>query len=409
MTAARNRCTSAVGKRALVASTDIIAADILLKTLKVASFGSVRVVETVRQVMDELDWAGEPVDLVITGLTLNDGDGFELIEILAEKNYAGEILFVDSGPARMLTCATDLAETRSLRVIGHFQRPVAIRTLVATLEEKLLSRRRAEDDRIELSEESLDRDLHSWRIEPVFQPKVSLITDEVAGFEALARWNHPRHGLLPPSYFLSRAEQNCLIDDLTEAVLRKSLKVLNECHRERPQLSMSVNLSGVSLGKRELPERLREIVGEAGVRPARVRFEVTETQMLRDKSAALLNIDRLALMGFGISLDDFGTGYSSPSRLRSLPISELKVDRQFCDGAARRKRLQRILRNCVDLGRDLGLNVVAEGVETKEDRVLMRELGFHLVQGFVESPPRTRRQLLDWLDGPAESPLRKIA
>ena len=197
---------------------------------------------------------------------------------------------------------------------------------------------------------------------------------------------------------MARAEEDSLIDELTDSVLKQSLAMLREIDRFVPRATMAVNLSGASLGRKGLPERLLNICNQAGISPKRIVFEVTETQMLRDQSCAVLNVNRLGLMGFGISLDDYGTGYSSLSRLKSLPITELKVDHRFCHGASSRPQLAHILRNCVDLSRDLGIKIVAEGVETKADRALVKQLGFDTVQGFCESPPLRSQELIEWLN-----------
>lgn len=388
---------STAGMNALIVVPDTTTADILLKALKAADFGSIYVVDRIQHALDQLDWSGQPVDLVVTVLQLFDGDAFELIDKLEKRRYGGAMMFVADSSPILLECATDLAEKASIRVIGSYNPPLCLRSILWTLEKKMGALKSAdENDQSGLIAE-LRTQLDEWCIEAVFQPKVSLEDGTVLGVEALARWNHPDYGLLPPSYFLSLAEQSRLIDDLTEEVLRQGLTLLHDVKAVGHSMTVSVNLSGHSLGRQDLPDLLRSLVASYQIKPSQVIFEVTETQMLRNESIAKVNIDRLRLMGFGISIDDYGTGYSTMARLMSLPFTELKVDRRFCHGAADREQLCHILRNCAELASNLGISIVAEGVERNEDRELVSDLGFHCVQGYCESAPLRREQLLAWL------------
>lgn len=383
-------------RNALIVIPDSTIADILLKALKIADFRSVFLADSSEQALNELDWCSEPIDLVAMGLRLSDGDGFQLIEKLASRNFRGDLLFISDSPPALLDAAVDLARQRGMGVVGSFEEPFSLRALLRSLAERPGGTVSEVDSNVDAEE--LEKEIHDWRIEAVYQPKICLRGGGFLGFEALARWNHPRHGLLPPSYFLSRAEQDSLIDDLTEEVLRQSALVLQECRQQHPEATMSINLSGISLGRRDLPDRMLAIIREMGLAPADVIFEVTETQMLRDVSHALLNVDRLGLMGFGLSLDDYGSGFSSLSRLKQLPFTEIKVDRRFVHGAAQRESLAHILRSCASLARDLDLQIIAEGVETRGDWELVRSLGFDGLQGYYESPPLRARELIEWLD-----------
>lgn len=388
------------GRNALIAAGDSMTADILLKALKVCQFGSVFVVNECAEALRAIDDACEPVDVFIVDIRLADGDAFQTISYLAERRFAGALVFITDGAPVLLNCAADLAESGGLRVLGTFERPISIRTLIDLLNRYLLESAAEPrgERRIDVDPAVIDRDLANWKIEAAFQPKVSLTSGEIAGFEALARWNHPEYGLMPPAYFLSRAEQNSLIDDLTVEMLRQSMTVLTELSALVPRAKMSVNLSGGSLTDPELPDRLLAIVEEHGIRPSQVIFEITETQIVRNRVNAVSNVNRLGLMGFGISLDDFGTGFSSLDRLKCMPFTELKVDRQFCHGAAERPQLVHILKTCHHLARELGLLLVAEGVEKEADRQLVRELGFDVVQGFCVSAAIPARRLANWIE-----------
>ncbi len=387
------------GRNAVLAVSDSMTADIILKALKLCDFGSVFIVDEFAQLRVAIEDACEPIDLVICDLRLSDGDAFQMISELSRRRFAGAIVLVSNTSSMMLNCAADLAESGGLRVIGTFERPLPVRRLIETIDQGLFGGvPAAKDCTSEINASVIARDIKNWNIEAVFQPKVSLATGDITGFEALARWNHPDYGLIPPAYFLARAEHSSMIDDLTIEMLTQSLRMLRTISTITPRARMSVNLSGRSLQDPTLPDRLFSLTEEHGVRPSQVVFEITETQIVRNRSSAVSSVNRLGLMGFGISLDDFGTGFSSLDRLKSMPFTELKVDRRFCHGASNREQLVHILRNCHDLARDLGLEIVAEGVEDDADLELVRKLDYDVVQGFCVSRPIRGADLMDWIE-----------
>ncbi len=384
---------------AVVAIEDSMTAPILLKTLKIAGFGCVFIVHSYREILAELEQAFEPIDLLISDLQLQGGDVYQLIPELANSGFRGAMMFLSAERQVHLDCAIDLAEASGLRVAGTMTYPLSVHGMLEALQrQSFRTSHKAPREAESVGHDTLSRDLHDWRIEAVYQPKVSLLTGAVVGFEALARWNHPRYGMLGPAQFMDLVEQAALIDELTSEMLQQSLDMLHEVTRIVPRAKMAVNLSGPSFVDPLLPDRLLELVRRTKTRPSQIVFEITETRMVRSGSDAAAGIDRLGLMGFGIALDDFGTGFSSLERLAAMPITELKVDRRFCHGASQRPQLRHILKSCLGLARKLGLETVAEGIEETADLELVRTMGYDVVQGYWVSRPLRARDVLSWTE-----------
>jgi diguanylate cyclase (GGDEF)-like protein/PAS domain S-box-containing protein len=233
-----------------------------------------------------------------------------------------------------------------------------------------------------------------------FQPKIDARTAEVAGVEALTRWQHPELGSIPPGEFIHSAEQTGLIKPLTLWVMKAALSELRRWTRQGHQFGVAVNLSVKSLQDPELPDVIRGLLRSWDQRPERLTFEITESALMADPAAALEVLERIAAIGCKLSLDDFGTGYSSLAYLQKLPINELKIDRSFVVAMTRDDNAAVIVRSVVKLAKGLGLSVVAEGVESEDAFRSLRALGCDQVQGYWFGPAMTGDELLSWLREP---------
>jgi EAL domain-containing protein (putative c-di-GMP-specific phosphodiesterase class I) len=233
-----------------------------------------------------------------------------------------------------------------------------------------------------------------------FQPKIDARTAEVAGVEALTRWQHPELGSIPPAEFIHSAEQTGLIKPLTLWVMRAALSELRRWTRQGHDFGVAVNLSVKSLQDPELPDVIRGLLQSWEQRPERLTFEITESALMADPAAALEVLERIAAIGCKLSLDDFGTGYSSLAYLQQLPIDELKIDRSFVVAMTRDDSAAVIVRSVVKLAKGLGLSVVAEGVESEDAFRSLRALGCDQVQGYWFGPAMSGDELLGWLREP---------
>ena len=237
-----------------------------------------------------------------------------------------------------------------------------------------------------------------------YQPKVDTHSGQVLGVEALVRWQHPTHGLIPPGEFIPLAERTGLIEPLTHYVLDAAL---GQCHQWRQaghELSVAVNVSARRLLDLDFPDQVAATLTRWRV-PARLLVvEITESTIMADPTHALEILGRLSAMGVQLSIDDFGTGYSSMAYLKNLPVHELKIDRSFVAQMTSDSRDAVIVRSTVDLGRNLGLRVVAEGVEDQATWQALAALGCDAIQGYHISRPVPPDHLINWLEHQQAAP-----
>ena len=218
-----------------------------------------------------------------------------------------------------------------------------------------------------------------------YQPIHNLVADEIIGFEALVRWNHPLRGLIPPMNFIPLAEDTGLIIPIGEWVLRKACM---DAAQWSKQVSVAVNLSPTQFKNRDLVPSVLSALTISGLSAGRLELEITEAVLLQDSEATLATLHKLRGFGVRISMDDFGTGYSSLSYLRSFPFDKIKIDRSFVHELATRDDSMAIVRAVTGLGKSLGIATTAEGVETQEQLDILRAEGCNEVQGFLFNRPR---------------------
>ena len=230
-----------------------------------------------------------------------------------------------------------------------------------------------------------------------YQPKAVLADGEVRSVEALVRWAHPTRGMIYPDAFIPVAQETSLIRPLTLYVLDEALRQCRAWRDEGLEIAVSVNLSTRNLLDLELPGQVAELLSRWKLEPDLLRLELTESAMLANPKRTTAVLDELSALGVRLSIDDFGTGYSSLSYLRHLPIDEIKIDRSFVTGMGVDGADHTIVRSTIDLGLNLGLAVVAEGVETQEVWEQLRALGCTSAQGYFLSPALPPAELSAWL------------
>jgi diguanylate cyclase len=230
-----------------------------------------------------------------------------------------------------------------------------------------------------------------------FQPKVEIKTRRIVGTEALVRWQHPRLGLLAPDKFILAAEQTGLIGPLTRWVLIDALSHYQDARRQGIQIRrVSVNLSARSLHDPRLPELVEAALKATGAEPGRLTLEITESAIVLDPKRAGKTLTALSRLGVWLSIDDFGTGYTSLASIKHLPVNEIKIDKSFVLGMLTTSSDAMIVRSVIDLGHNLGLRVVAEGVETQGMFDALAALGCDEAQGYFISKPLACETLKSW-------------
>ncbi|AIR91003.1 putative bifunctional diguanylate cyclase/phosphodiesterase [Pseudomonas cremoricolorata] len=229
-----------------------------------------------------------------------------------------------------------------------------------------------------------------------FQPQLRLDTLQVIGYEALVRWNHPAFGLLYPDRFIGLAERSGFIVALGWEVLRLACQALRDWPAAAADARLAVNVSALQLRQNDFSERLLITLQEYGLEPARLELEITETTVLDGEGMALEHLRRLRAAGIGVSLDDFGCGYAGFAHLQSLPLSKLKIDRALIAPLSNSYDDSPIVSSTIILAKRLGLEVVAEGVETREQVVCLKLAGCDVAQGYHFSRPLSARQLAEY-------------
>jgi EAL domain-containing protein (putative c-di-GMP-specific phosphodiesterase class I) len=329
-------------------------------------------------------------DVIIIDMNLPVLDGVEVIYHLAEVGFEGSVILTGDTDVSIMNAAREVAEASQIAVLGVLRKPFRFNQLFALLDRRRPGeRRRAFVSGCAVTKEEIVRGLvgNAEAVVLHYQPKVNVKTGKAEGVEALARWRHPEKGLLAPAQFIDGVARAGLMPLMTNAVIRKSLAQLSAWNKAGFSLNMSINVTIDDLAQTALVEDLVRHAGANHVDPARITLEVLETQVMRDIKAPLGQLARLRLKGFGIAIDDFGVGSSTMAQLKQVPCTELKIDRMFIQSNKDDEDILTILEFCVNLGKSLGLKLVAEGVETAEEMSVINYMGCDEYQGFYFSKP----------------------
>ena len=232
-----------------------------------------------------------------------------------------------------------------------------------------------------------------------YQPKVDLGSGQVCGAEALVRWLHPREGLIPPDSFIPLAEHTGLIKPMTDWVLAAALRQLSVWRQAGPHLPIAVNLSVRNLRDPDLIERVAGLLRAWSIDPGKLEVEITESAMMDDPKRALEALVRLRDLGIRLFIDDFGTGHSSLAYLKRLPVDAVKIDKSFVSDMLSSTDSEAIVRSTITLAHDIGLKVVAEGIEDQATWERLVALGCDTGQGYFISKPLECPQFEMWLNG----------
>jgi len=338
-------------------------------------------------------------DLLIVDLEMPTMDGAELLEHLARRGISIPIIIASSRGSALLNSVQDMGSAVGLHVVAALKKPLQIGTLREALGNinRVKQRLPKQTKKLPIEASVLRAAIDAGEIVVHYQPKVDIVTGNVRGLEALARWQHPTLGLVPPDEFIELAEKNDLIHELTMQVMNQALFQTAVWNMYGLDLSIAINVSPLLLNRSELLDEIASLQQTHEVPAENIVLEVTETSLVRELGVALSLLTRLRLRGFGVSLDDYGTGFSSMQQLARIPFTELKIDRSFVHGAHARESLQVILRSALELANELGLNTVAEGIEDIEDWRLLQGYGCTLGQGWLIAKPMSADEFVPWL------------
>ncbi|HEY1805958.1 MAG TPA: EAL domain-containing response regulator [Terracidiphilus sp.] len=351
--------------------------------------------------MQFLESLSPDISLLLIDLIMPEMDGVELLRRLGERQCKINIVLMSGVGKRIMEVAEELAHAHGLSTIGHLQKPFRAAELEAILEKhgrsvaapdaRPRSRVAVEDDDVRRAIEEKEFVLH-------YQPQVDIASGKVVGVEALARWLHPELGLIFPEDFIPRLEELGLIDQLGWIVARRGLVDLNR-FKDRsgvaPRLAFNVSVS--SLTDLRFPDSMSALIAGHGVAPDNINLEITESGLIKELARTLDVLARLRIKRVNLSIDDFGTGYSMMQQLRNIPATELKIDRSFVMNMMGSDRDRVMVQKTIEIGHELEMKVVAEGVETAEQLELLRLSGCDGAQGYLFSHPLPADELVHWL------------
>jgi len=347
------------------------------------------------------------ITLILLDLMMPEMDGVEALRLLSELRCKAGIVLMSGISGRVLETAEKLANTLGLFVVGHLAKPF----LLADLEELLKNHHvsgatlpAVRTTALPIPDEQLHTAIARNELVLHYQPQIDIPTGKAIGVEALVRWQHPQRGLIFPDHFICRMEQLGLIDELGWLVADRALedvKILSEVNplaqKSQPPLRLALNASVNSLCDLKFPDRLAALLKKHDTPPESLILEITESGLINELANTLDVLTRLRVKGIKLSIDDFGTGYAMMQQLANVPATELKIDRFFVMNMHINKSDRVMVEKSIEIGHELGMEVIAEGVETQDQLDFLRRGGCDSAQGYFFTRPLPIHDLARWL------------
>ncbi|MET0209526.1 MAG: EAL domain-containing response regulator [Burkholderiaceae bacterium] len=387
-----------VRPRILLVDDDLHMLELQRRMLVSLGFPSVSTSHCATQALQLVEDDPGAAQVLICDLGMPGMDGIEFLQFLNHRGFQGSVVLLSGAGAHVMHSVKTLLGAGRMEVLGALSKPASRAELLAVLD-----RWRPHDASVACAPappcsdaEIREANRHEqWVLH--YQPQVNLHSAAVVGMEALVRWNHPERGLLYPADFIGVAEDSGEINALTDFVVQAALRQQALWRAHGTVLRMAINVSMTNLLVPDLYRRLETFAQEAQVSPESVTLEVTESRLMSTSPTPLENLVRLRLQRFTLSIDDFGTGHSSLAQLRDIPFTELKIDRGFVGGARHNSIIRPILEGSIAIAKSMALLSMAEGVESRDDWTLLRELDCDCAQGYFIGKPMPGEAVDGWM------------
>jgi EAL domain-containing protein (putative c-di-GMP-specific phosphodiesterase class I)/CheY-like chemotaxis protein len=338
--------------------------------------------------------------LILLDLMMPGRDGIEVLRLLSERRCDVPIVLMSGVGDRVLETAGQLAQSLGLSIVGHLNKPFRLKELQEILKKGTASSTSPgtkSQQQHDISDEELRNAVERDEFVLHYQPQIEIATGNVIGVEALVRWQHPARGLIFPDNFIGRAEELSLIDQLGWIIYERGMREVGQlANSSENALTLSLNVSLHSLKDLEFPDKFLSLIERSGLNARNVTVEITESGLMQELSRTLDVLTRLRMKQVSLSIDDFGTGYAMMQQLRAIPATELKVDKSFIQNTEKNARDRVIVQKSIEMGHELDMKVVAEGVETQEQFEFLRTIYCDAVQGYLFSRPLPMEGLLRW-------------
>lgn len=385
--------------RILVLDDETFMLKLLARMLAGLGFTWVTTCDNGPAALERIDAPSNRPNLILMDLNMPQMDGIQFVRKLVEHSYQGSLVLVSGEDERLLQMVEKLVQAHQIKVLGHLKKPVSLAGLASVIDKWRPATSVRPDARKEYGADELRAAIAAnGELVNFYQPKVAVVTGAVVGVETLVRWLHPVDGVVFPDQFIGVAEEHRLIDALTRLVVTGAMTQAKAWQQAGLDLRVAVNISMDNLSAVAFADFIAGEAAAAGVAPQDIVLELTESRLMLDQRMPLEILARLRLKRFRLSIDDFGTGHSSLTQLREILFDQLKIDHSFVHGASRDETALAMYNASLGLGKELGMEVVAEGVEDRDDWDLVQRTGCDLAQGYFIAHPMPAADLPGWIE-----------
>lgn len=348
-----------------------------------------------------LDHLTPETSLIMLDLMMPGMDGIEVLRLLSERKFGARVLLMSGMDKRVLETAEKLARSLGLAVVGHVQKPfkpLELRSLLESLADMEAPDTVKAVPAVSVTDDQVRHAVEHGEILNFYQPQINLHSGEVMGVEALARWRHPERGLILPEGFLARLDALGLMDQLCWNTAELAITEAKQfVRRDGEMLRLSINATMRSLINLDFPDALLALARKYDFPAEKITVEVTESLLMKEISHTLDVLTRLRMKGFQLAIDDFGSGFAMMRQLQHVPATELKIDKSIVERMHVNDSDRVMVEKIIEMGHELKMHVVAEGVVTERQYQMLRAKGCDVAQGYWVSHPLAGDALKSWL------------